>query len=52
MQHQENQNAELNILQLEDFREKVEGFTNTSVFPGLGRQKEIKLKETLEDKLQ
>lgn len=52
MQHQENQNAELDILQLEDFREKVEGFTKSSVFPSLGRQKEIKLKETLEGKLQ
>lgn len=53
VQHQENQNAEVDILQLEDFREKAkaEGFTHTSVFLSLGRQKETKFKETSEDKL-
>lgn len=53
MQHQEHQNAEVDILHLEDFREKAkaEGFTHTSVFLSLGRQKETKFKETSEDKL-
>ena len=53
VQPQENQNAEVDILHLEDFREKekVEGFTNFIIFPSLGRQKEIQLTDTSEDKL-
>lgn len=50
MQHQENQDAEVHILRLEDFREK-KWFTHTNVFLSLGRQKETKLKETSEDEL-
>lgn len=51
MEHQENQDAEVHILRLEDFREKEKWFTHTNVFPSLERQKETKLKETSEDKL-
>jgi len=53
VQPQENQNAEVDILHLEDFREKekVEGFTNFVIFPSLGRQKEIQFTDTSEDKL-